>query len=498
MQVLRRRLPALLLSTVAMVAPLASAAPGLAHESPRLPARPPASSLGPGRSSVSAFGAAANLGPLQPLHANQPLVGMAAVPDGSGYWLVAADGGVFNYGASAFLGSMGGTNLNSPVVGVAATPDGGGYWLVAADGGIFNFGSAAFFGSMGGTRLNSPIVGIAAPPDGRGYWMVAADGGIFNFGSAAFFGSMGGTRLNWPVAGIAATPDGGGYWLAGGDGGVFNFGDAGLVGSLGGQSLSAPIVGIAPASNGSGYWLAGRDGRVYAQNVADLGSATTGVPGAPPVAGIVALASTGYWLLEGGSASRYTMSPGVGLAAVQQRLNDLGYWIGGATGSMNDATQQAIWAFQKYENLPRTATLDDAALTALANASRPRASVNSGDLIEVETGRDLVFIVQNGFTSWTFNTSTGGGYTYTSQGVTSVAITPVGIFHVAYGINGWHTSPLGQMWRPRFFVDGYALHGDDQVPPVAVSHGCVRVSIEAMNFIWDNNLAPVGEVVYVR
>ena len=27
--------------------------------------------------------------------------------------------------------------LNQPVVGMAATKDGGGYWLVAADGGIF-------------------------------------------------------------------------------------------------------------------------------------------------------------------------------------------------------------------------------------------------------------------------------------------------------------------------------------------------------------------------
>ena len=30
---------------------------------------------------------------------------------------------------------------------MAATPDGGGYWLVAADGGIFAIGDAAFDGS---------------------------------------------------------------------------------------------------------------------------------------------------------------------------------------------------------------------------------------------------------------------------------------------------------------------------------------------------------------
>ena len=39
------------------------------------------------------------------------------------------------------------SHLNKPIVGMAATPDGDGYWLVASDGGIFSFGDAAFYGS---------------------------------------------------------------------------------------------------------------------------------------------------------------------------------------------------------------------------------------------------------------------------------------------------------------------------------------------------------------
>jgi hypothetical protein len=85
---------------------------------------------------------------------------------------------------------MGGTHLNAPIVGLAATPDGKGYWEVAADGGIFAFGDASYFGSMGGTHLNAPIVGLAATPDGNGYWEVAADGGIFALGDASYFGSV--------------------------------------------------------------------------------------------------------------------------------------------------------------------------------------------------------------------------------------------------------------------------------------------------------------------
>ena len=42
---------------------------------------------------------------------------------------------------------MGGEELHAPVVSAVATPSGEGYWLVAADGGVFCFGDAVFRGS---------------------------------------------------------------------------------------------------------------------------------------------------------------------------------------------------------------------------------------------------------------------------------------------------------------------------------------------------------------
>jgi hypothetical protein len=74
---------------------------------------------------------------------------------------VAADGGVFAFGDAAFEGSTGSQALARPIVGMAATPDGRGYWLVAADGGVFAFGDAAFEGSTGSQALARPIVGMA-------------------------------------------------------------------------------------------------------------------------------------------------------------------------------------------------------------------------------------------------------------------------------------------------------------------------------------------------
>ena len=194
---------------------------------------------------------------------NSPLVGIAATPSGSGYWLAAGDGGVFSYGDAGFFGSLGATRLNEPVVGMAATPDGGGYWLVASDGGIFAFGDAAFHGSTGAMHLNAPVVGMAATPSGRGYWLVASDGGIFTFGDAAFHGSTGAMSLNAPIAGMAATADGGGYWLVASDGGIFAFGDAAFHGSTGNLHLVQPVVGMAATPGGGGYWLIARDGGVF-------------------------------------------------------------------------------------------------------------------------------------------------------------------------------------------------------------------------------------------
>ncbi len=97
-----------------------------------------------------------------------------------------------------FFGSMGGQPLNRPVVGMAATPSGRGYWLVAADGGIFAFGDAAFDGSTGAIRLNQPVVGMAPYGNDAGYWLVAKDGGIFAFGGAPFLGVTGMTGREIP------------------------------------------------------------------------------------------------------------------------------------------------------------------------------------------------------------------------------------------------------------------------------------------------------------
>ena len=102
-----------------------------------------------------------------------------------GYGVVDALGEVQTFGAQ-WLGDTQGINLNAPIVDAESTDSGRGYYLVAADGGLFAYGDAMFLGSMGGTALVAPIVAIEVEP--TGYWMAAADGGIFTFGGLDFSG----------------------------------------------------------------------------------------------------------------------------------------------------------------------------------------------------------------------------------------------------------------------------------------------------------------------
>ena len=223
-----------------------------------------------------------------------PIVGLAATPDGNGYWLVGADGAIYAFGDAVSYGSMRGTQLNAPIVAMATTPDGGGYWLVGSDGGIFAFGDAQFFGSTGSLHLNRPVVGMTASPDGQGYWFVASDGGIFAFGDAQFYGSMGATHLNQPVVGMAVDNFSGGYWLVASDGGIFAF-HAPFFGSTGALHLNQPIVGMEADPGGQGYRFVASDGGVFAFDLPFSGS-TGGTHLNQPLVGMAAAGADGYWL----------------------------------------------------------------------------------------------------------------------------------------------------------------------------------------------------------
>ncbi len=428
---------------------------------------------------------------------------MATTASGKGYWLVASDGGVFGFNAP-FYGSLGGRPLNAPIVGMTATTTGHGYWLVASDGGVFSFGDAKFHGSMGNRPLNAPVKSLIAGPGSRGYWLYAADGGVFSFGSAKFHGSTGAMRLNAPVVGMAATPGGHGYWLVASDGGIFTFGAAKFHGSMGNRPLNAPVVGMAREGSGHGYWLAGSDGGVFTFGSAKFkGSAFGLVPPGRHIGQLNGMPhGNGYRMLAVDDAPDISqVGPGAAGPAVtnlQNRLVSLGYWLPGVNGVYDDLTQQAVYAFQKVQGLPRTGTVDAATQAAFRNAQRPRPRSTSGYIIEIDKTRQVMMVTTNGTATWTFNISSGSDHPYNEGGNSGSAHTPEGVFMLIRQVNGPDHGPLGTLWRPKYFTwQGHAIHGYTSVPPYPASHGCVRVSNTAMNWLWDSNTLPLGTTVWV-
>lgn len=57
---------------------------------------------------------------------------------------------------------------------------------------------------------------------------------------------------------------------------------------------------------------------------------------------------------------------------------------------------------------------------------------------------------------------------------------------------------LGPLYRPKYFHhDGIAVHGYGSVPPYPASHGCVRVSFAAVDYLWEQGLMPLESTVLV-
>lgn len=93
-----------------------------------------------------AFGDATFRGSMGGIPLVQPVVGMSVDPATGGYRMVASDGGIFSF-ACRFFGSLAGA-AGSPVTSVSSLADGSGYYLLQADGAVRAFGAAQFLGEL--------------------------------------------------------------------------------------------------------------------------------------------------------------------------------------------------------------------------------------------------------------------------------------------------------------------------------------------------------------
>ena len=232
---------------------------------------------------IFAFGTAGYAGPVQ--NQGNDIAGMAATPSGNGYWMADDDGDVFAAGDARIFGNR--ASSLDDVAAFAARPQGDGYWMSTRTGKVENYGAAPPFPGVT-VKLSHRITTLAPTASGLGAWMAGLDGGVFTFGDAMFFGSMGGKRLNQPIVGMTPTPSGRGYWMVASDGGVFSFGDARFFGSMGGTPLVAPVVGMAATPSGAGYWMVASDGGLFAFGDAKFYGSMGGTRLNAPVRGMLA------------------------------------------------------------------------------------------------------------------------------------------------------------------------------------------------------------------
>ncbi|HET9773083.1 MAG TPA: metallophosphoesterase [Acidimicrobiia bacterium] len=232
---------------------------------------------------IFSFGSAGYHGPVG--NQGRDIAGMAVTPSGNGYWMADDDGDVFAAGDARIFGQRA-SGLDD-VAAFAARPQGDGYWMATRTGTVEHYGAAPAFPGAS-VKLSHRITTLAPTAGGSGAWMAGIDGGVFTFGDATFFGSMGGRRLNQPIVGMAPTPSGRGYWLVASDGGIFSFGDARFFGSMGGTPLVAPVVGMAPTATGAGYWMVAADGGIFAFGDARFHGSMGGTPLVAPVRGMLA------------------------------------------------------------------------------------------------------------------------------------------------------------------------------------------------------------------
>lgn len=209
-------------------------------------------------------------------------------------------------------------------------------------------------------------------------------------------------------------------------------------------------------------------------------------------------AGDGYWLTHGAIPVLGPTDSGPAVRRIQERLDALGYWIGPIDGQFGDLTRQGVIAFQKYQGLGLTGVVDRSTRDVLAGATRPSVRTTAGNVIEIDKARQLLFFVRSGVVAWVFNTSTGTEKPYIYEGSTYLADTPPGRWTITRQVDGIRESNLGRLIRPKYFhPDGIAIHGYPVVPSRPASHGCVRVSLPAIDFIWSSNLAPLGSAVWV-
>lgn len=190
---------------------------------------------------------------------------------------------------------------------------------------------------------------------------------------------------------------------------------------------------------------------------------------------------------------------GAQVEALQERLAELGYWIDGADGEFGLHTEHAVIALQKAAGIDRDGIVGPVTVEALDDGVVPSATTSEGAAVEIDLDNQLLLVVSDGEVQRTIHTSTGSGEPYEGDdGSERVATTPTGTYDVFREVDAWDPGPYGSLYKPKYFNGGIAVHGYPSVPAEPASKGCARVSLAAMDWLWENGHLDIHATVVVH
>jgi hypothetical protein len=168
---------------------------------------------------------------------------------------------------------------------------------------------------------------------------------------------------------------------------------------------------------------------------------------------------------------------GPDVLALEKRLALLHYDVGTVDSSFDYSTRHGVTAFQKVEGLARTGRWSSVERARLSHLRGFRLRYHDSRLTaEIDITKQVMVLSRNGVIITIADVSTGSEQPYYQDGVRYIAHTPRGVFSIFHKIDGIRVSKLGELYRPSYFYQGWAIHGSGSVPTYPASHGCVRIT----------------------
>lgn len=186
-----------------------------------------------------------------------------------------------------------------------------------------------------------------------------------------------------------------------------------------------------------------------------------------------------------------TGDEGTSVIRLQYTLRQHGFYRGPVDGEYGRTTETAVIAFQKYLGLERDGQFD--ALDWIRLALLPPPEIpnrwDEPDRVEIDIGKQLIYVIRDQEVVGILPTSTGSGGTYFSvrSGQTVRSSTPRGDFHFRWHQTGWSCDSVTGwcVYKYWAFTDFYGIHGYNPVPVYPASHGCSRVHLWDADWLED-------------